>query len=124
MRTVLGRQGRVMPAEEPERLSGPGPSLQHLAWSFAKIVGAGSAVELGVCRLGDEIMYTVTELMEEHTDFDMLEEAWPAGLRFLEVADQHGSWVMTCPICLDEALAKYQKSIHTMQGVRDIPAAN
>lgn len=58
---VLGRQGRVMLAEELELTGGPAPVLQHLRGSFDEVLDSACPVEARVRRYAYKIMDTMTQ---------------------------------------------------------------
>jgi hypothetical protein len=61
-------------------------------------------VETGVDRLGDEVVDTVAQLVEEGDDFVVLEETGLLGGGLGEVAHQRGGGITAVASCVDEAL--------------------
>lgn len=101
---VFGREGGVVTAQGAQLRGRPAPVLEHLAGGFDKVPYGVGAVETGVDRLGDEVVDTVAQLVEEGDDFVVLEETGLLGGGLGEVAHQRGGGITAVASCVDEAL--------------------
>lgn len=93
-----------MLAKRLELGGSPAPVLKHLAGSLYEVTDGVGAVEARVDGLGDKIVDSVAELVEESDDFIMLEQTGLLLGWLGEVADQCGGRVSTRSILFNEAL--------------------
>lgn len=101
---VVRRQRGVVLAEGLELGWGPAPVLEHLARCFDEVPDGVGAVETGVDCLGDQVVDTVAEFVEESHDFIVLEQAGLLGGRLGKVAHQCSGWVAAVALRVDETL--------------------
>ena len=95
-----------MLAEGLELGWGPAPVLEHLAGCFDEVTDSVCAVEAGVGGLRDEIVDSVTKLMEEGHNLLVLEQTRLLRRWLGEVADQSSRWVASLSILIDVALIR------------------
>lgn len=101
---VLRGQGRVVLAQGLELGRCPAPVLQHLTGSFNKVPDSAGPVEARVDRPGDEVVDSVSKLMEQSHHLVVLEETRFLGRGLGEIAHQCSGRVAPLAVSVDEAL--------------------
>lgn len=94
-----------MVAEGPELGRRPAPVLEHLARQLAKVDGhALGTVEVGVLRLGHEVVDAVAQLVQKRRDLEMAKQAGLAWRWLGKGAEQSRGRIMACSVFSSESL--------------------
>lgn len=85
---LVFRQSRVMPTQRFQLRRRPAPVLKHLARRLDKVAHCIRTVETRICSLGNEVVDSMAQFVEERDDFVVFQETRFFGGGFGEIADQ------------------------------------